>query len=77
MLDRAAAFVKPGGVLVFCTCSLEAEEGEGQSAPFLARHPDFTFVPILSGEIAGLWDLLTPKGALRTLPCHSARFRRL
>ncbi len=70
MLDRAAALVKPGGLLVYCTCSLEPEEGEAQLAPFLARHSDFTLQPIDSAEIAGLVHLLTPAGALRTLPCH-------
>ena len=39
MLDRAAELVKPGGTLVYCTCSLEPEEGEAQVAPFLERHP--------------------------------------
>jgi 16S rRNA (cytosine967-C5)-methyltransferase len=71
MLDRAAALVAPGGTLVFCTCSLEPEEGEAQVAPFLARHPDFALRPIAASEIAGLSHLLTPAGALRTLPCHA------
>jgi 16S rRNA (cytosine967-C5)-methyltransferase len=71
MLDRAAAIVAPGGLLVFCTCSLEAEEGEAQVAPFLARHPQFSLVPIGATEVAGLAHLVTPAGTLRTLPCHS------
>ncbi len=70
MLDRAAALVAPGGLLVFCTCSLEPEEGEAHVAPFLARHADFAAVPIDAAEIAGLAHLVTPAGALRTLPCH-------
>ena len=41
MLDRAAELVKPGGMLVYCTCSLEPEEGEAQVAPFLERHRDY------------------------------------
>jgi 16S rRNA (cytosine967-C5)-methyltransferase len=39
MLDRAAQWVKPGGMLVYATCSLEPEEGEVQAADFRARHP--------------------------------------
>jgi 16S rRNA (cytosine967-C5)-methyltransferase len=70
MLDRAAHLVKPDGLLVYCTCSLEPEEGEAQVAPFLARHPDFALVPIDPGEICGLAQLLAPDGTLRTLPCH-------
>jgi 16S rRNA (cytosine967-C5)-methyltransferase len=71
MLDRAATFVKPGGLLIFCTCSLEVEEGEAQVAPFLARNQEFALDPIEAREIAGLSELLTPAGTLRTLPCHS------
>ena len=70
MLDHAAALVKPGGVLLFSTCSLLPEEGEAQVAPFLARHSDFEFSPIDPGEIAGLSELVTPAQTLRTLPCH-------
>ena len=70
MLNRAAALVNPGGRLVFCTCSLFTEEGEAQIAPFLAAHPDFALLPIDPQEIAGLDDLVTGEGTLRTLPCH-------
>jgi 16S rRNA (cytosine967-C5)-methyltransferase len=70
MLDRAAALVKPGGLLLYCTCSLEPEEGEAQVQPFLAGHRDFALAPIGPDEIAGLAHLVTPDGALRTLPCH-------
>ena len=44
ILDRAAAFVVPGGRLVYSTCSLEPEENEKQVADFLARHPGFALV---------------------------------
>jgi 16S rRNA (cytosine967-C5)-methyltransferase len=71
MLDRAAHVVKPGGRLVYATCSLEPEEGEAQAAAFLARRDDFSLDPIEPAEIAGLAHLLTPAGTLRTLPCHS------
>ena len=39
LLDRALGWLKPGGRLVFATCSLLPEEGEGQLAAALARHP--------------------------------------
>jgi 16S rRNA (cytosine967-C5)-methyltransferase len=71
MLDRAAALVAQGGTLVFCTCSLEPEEGEAQVAPFLARRPDFALQPLEAGEVAGLSHLVTPAGTLRTVPCHA------
>jgi len=41
MLDRAASWVKPGGILVYATCSLEPQEGEAQAELFLSKHPDF------------------------------------
>ncbi|MEI4488397.1 methyltransferase domain-containing protein [Frigidibacter sp. MR17.14] len=41
MLDHAATLLKPGGQLVFCTCSLLPEEGEAQVTAFLDRHPEF------------------------------------
>ena len=70
MLDRASAWLRPGGTLVFCTCSLEAEEGELQLEPFLATHPEFRLEPIRPDEIGGLDKLVTQEGLLRTLPCH-------
>ena len=41
LLDQAAGLVRPGGVLVYSTCSLEPEENEGQVDAFLGRHPEF------------------------------------
>lgn len=72
LLDKAAALLKPGGRLVYCTCSLEAEEGERQAEAFLARHPDFVRQPIVPAEIGGWAECLTPEGDLRTLPFHLA-----
>jgi 16S rRNA (cytosine967-C5)-methyltransferase len=40
-LTHAAKLVKPGGQLVYATCSLLPEEGEAHVAPFLAAHPDY------------------------------------
>ena len=41
VLDQAAAFVKPGGRIVYVTCSLLAEENEDRITAFVARHPAF------------------------------------
>lgn len=41
LLSQAAAHVKPGGVLVYSTCSLEPEENAGVVTAFLAARPDF------------------------------------
>ncbi len=68
LIDRVADWVKPGGRLIYCTCSLEPEEGEAQVAGFLARRPDFALVPVTPGEIGGLAEAITPEGTVRTLP---------
>jgi 16S rRNA (cytosine967-C5)-methyltransferase len=70
LLDRAAVLLRPGGRLVYCTCSLEPEEGEEQAKAFLARNKDFARQPIGPEEVGGLAELLTPEGDLRTLPSH-------
>lgn len=46
LLDRAAALVRPGGRLVYATCSVLLEEDDLQVEAFLARHPDFRVVPM-------------------------------
>jgi 16S rRNA (cytosine967-C5)-methyltransferase len=44
ILDQAAALVKPGGRLVYSTCTLEPEENQEQLHSFLERHPEFEAV---------------------------------
>lgn len=46
ILNRAEKLVKPGGRLVYATCSVLKEENEAQVEGFLARHPHFTLVPL-------------------------------
>lgn len=70
LLDRAAALLKPGGVLVYCTCSLEAEECEAATDALLGRQPQLRRSPIKAAELAGHGELLTAEGDLRSLPCH-------
>jgi 16S rRNA (cytosine967-C5)-methyltransferase len=70
LLAHAVTLLKPGGTLIYCTCSLEKEEGEDQIAAFLARHPGLRRSPIDPAEVAGHAELLTAEGELRTLPCH-------
>jgi len=70
LLEKAATLLKPGGTLIYCTCSLEAEEGEDQIAAFLARHGDFRRIPILASEVGGLNEIINPQGDLRMLPNH-------
>ncbi len=70
LLDRAASLLKPGGRLVYATCSLEREEGERQVERFLARHPRFRRVPVEAREIGGEAGLIGESGDLRCLPSH-------
>jgi len=70
LLRRAAAMLKAGGMLVYCTCSLEPEEGEQAISALLTEAPEMRRVPIEAGEVAGLAEIVTSEGDLRTLPCH-------
>ena len=72
LLDHAAGLVRPGGLLVYCTCSLEPEEGEAQIAAFLSRDTRYTRVPVRPEEVGGAAELIDANGDLRTLPCHLA-----
>ena len=70
LFDRALSFVKPGGRLVFCTCSLLPEEGEHQLDQALQRHQGLRVVrPVLAG-IQDDW--FTPAGGLRLRPDYWA-----
>ena len=70
LLQRAVALLKPGGTLVYCTCSLEAEEGELAIAALLDSESAVRRAPIDAGEVAGLTEIVTAEGDLRMLPCH-------
>lgn len=72
VLAAAADAVKPGGTLVYCTCSLEPQEGSDQIARFLVANPNFRRVPIQAAEIGADPAWLSADGDLRTLPCHAA-----
>jgi 16S rRNA (cytosine967-C5)-methyltransferase len=72
MLANAAGLVRPGGLLVYATCSLEPEEGQHQVEAFLAGHAGFERVPVQAAEIGAAPDWMTPAGDLRTLPFHLA-----
>jgi 16S rRNA (cytosine967-C5)-methyltransferase len=68
LLEQAAVRVRPGGHLVYATCTTEPEENEGVVAAFLERHPEFGLRPGPgSGGLppAELWDA---DGMFRTFP---------
>jgi 16S rRNA (cytosine967-C5)-methyltransferase len=70
LLQKAVTLLRPGGTLVYCTCSLEPEEGEQAIATLLAAEPAVKRVPIEASEVSGLGQILTAEGDLRTLPSH-------
>jgi 16S rRNA (cytosine967-C5)-methyltransferase len=70
LIDRALTWLKPGGRLVFSTCSLLPEEGETQLAAAVARHPSLTVERLALEGIDPVW--WTPEGALRLRPDHWA-----
>ena len=72
LLQRAAGLLKPGGTLVYCTCSLEPEEGEAAVTAFLSAESGLKRAPIAPDEVAGLAEIINPQGDLRTLPSHLA-----
>src|SRR6185295_3989790 len=70
LLQKGVSLLKPGGTLVYCTCSLEPEEGEHAVASLLATEPAMRRMAIEASEVAGLTELINADGDLRTLPCH-------
>src|SRR5579871_5068529 len=70
LLQKAVSLLKLGDRLVYCTCSLEPEEGEEAIAGLLQAEPGLRRLPIEASEVGGLAELITPEGDLRTLPSH-------
>ena len=79
LLDAAAELVKPGGMLVYSTCSIEPEENEDRAIAFVKRHPQFS----LEKPLDSLLAVLVQQGMLRVSPhqhgidgAYAARLRR-
>jgi len=70
LLAAVSQTVAPGGMLVFCTCSLEPEEGAERVDAFLSRHADFARAPVSADRDGLPAEWVTANGDLRTLPVH-------
>ena len=68
LLQRAINFLSSTGVLVYCVCSLEIEEGEDQIEAFLAENEAISLMPIDEKEFPEYKHFIEPRGYLRTLP---------
>jgi len=69
VLDHAVQFLKPGGRIVYVTCSVLPEEDEDRVAAFLTRHPEFAVRP--ATDDPNLVRFLTPDHYLRLSPRSS------
>lgn len=74
LLAAAVRMVRRNGLIVYCVCSLQVEEGRDQICRLLARTPEVVRFPISAGDVAGLAEIVSADGDLRTLPCHGASF---
>ena len=70
LFDRALGYLKPGGRLVYCVCSLLADEGEAHLVAALARHDGLKVVPPQGPGVEADW--VTPEGGLRLRPDYWA-----
>ena len=74
LLHAAVEMLRPGGTLVYCTCSLEPEEGPDRVDALLRSGAPVERRRLDPDEIAAPSEWVTREGDLRTLPCHLAEY---
>ena len=74
LLRAALDMLRPGGTLVYCTCSLEPEEGPQQIENLLRSGAPAERKPLSAAEMDMPEEMLTAEGDLRTLPFHLAEY---
>lgn len=72
ILNNAFDMLAVGGVLVFCTCSLQKDEGEHRIDAFLAQHPNAARLEIMADDLNGFDESINAQGDLRIFPYHQA-----
>ena len=68
MLAKTTNLVKPGGYMLYCSCSLQYEEGEAQAEHFLKTYADFALVALPMPALKNPAEVSTNNGYLRILP---------
>ncbi|PHR92333.1 MAG: hypothetical protein COA69_08115 [Robiginitomaculum sp.] len=68
LLLAASRHVRPGGTLIYCTCSLETREGEAQITKFMKSRANFRLNVILDEDMPALPEAITTEGYVRVLP---------
>jgi 16S rRNA (cytosine967-C5)-methyltransferase len=74
LLRAAIEMLRPCGTLVYCTCSLEPEEGLERIESLLYAGAPIERRKIDAAEVGAEPEWITPKGDLRTLPCHFGQY---
>ena len=70
LIDQAIRMLRPGGLIVYSTCSLEPEEGQDQIRRLRLIEAPLDLVPVTADEVFGLEEIVTSDGFVRTLPSH-------
>ena len=68
LIANATTMLKPGGILIYCTCSLQKAEGEAQVDWVLEQYLPLKLLPSAADEIPGIAVMRTERGGLRCLP---------
>jgi len=74
LIENAVKLLKPEGVLIYCTCSIQKAEGEDQYDWAIRDNLPLKPYPIRADEIDGISEMLTPRGEIRALPYHWEEF---
>jgi 16S rRNA (cytosine967-C5)-methyltransferase len=74
LLRAAIDMLEPGGTLVYCTCSLEPEEGPERIESLLYAGAPVQRREVRPDEVGADPEWITPEGDLRTLPCHFGQY---
>ncbi|WP_293203231.1 16S rRNA (cytosine(967)-C(5))-methyltransferase RsmB [Paenibacillus sp.] len=71
LLDRVAPLLKPGGILVYSTCTIESKENEDMVADFLGRHPEYQAIETSAWSQPEVANWKTVNGGIQILPQHA------